>query len=168
MNDHCLQKEIQHTHSSHGDHCNGKSFKELAFEAMKENNLRITKSRLAVIQCLENSKVPLSPKSIFDSLLKDYNIKIDQVSVYRILEAFIQLKLIHQVFPSGDYLSCHTRCEENPNHIILNCIKCHKVMEVHLDIETISSILLSIQEKFQFEPINHMFQIDGNCEQCRK
>jgi len=153
-------------HSVHGAQCNGKTFKELAFEAMKENNLRITKSRLAVIQCLENAVVPLSPKSIYESLLQDYHIKIDQVSVYRILEAFLHLKLIHQVFPSGDYLSCHTRCEMNPNHIILNCIKCNKVTEVHLDVQTISNILASVKERFSFEPINHMFQIDGTCKQC--
>lgn len=154
-------------HSSHGSTCNGKSFHELAFEAMKQHNMRVTKSRVAVIQCLENAVVPLSPKSIYESLLHEYHIKIDQVSVYRILEAFTQLNLIHQVFPSGDYLSCHTRCETNPNHIILNCTKCNKVTEVHLDFQTIANIFSSVKDKFSFAALNHMFQIDGICKQCQ-
>jgi Fe2+ or Zn2+ uptake regulation protein len=161
-----VEFQIRH-HHQHGDGCSGKSFQQLAFDALKENNFRITKSRLALIECLANTTVPLSPKSIFDSLINDYKIKIDQVSVYRILETFSQLNLVHQVFPSGDYLSCTTRCEHNSNHIILNCIKCSKVNEIHMDWNPIYKIFENVKEKFQFEPIKQMFQIDGICKQCR-
>ena len=159
----------KHSHNGHENHasdCNGKEFQELAFDAMKEANLRITKPRLAVIECLAQSEVPLSPKSIYDSVLKNGGLKIDQVSVYRILEAFAQLNLIHQVFPSGDYLPCTTRCEHNPNHIILNCTKCGKVTEIHLDWNYINKIFENVKNKFDFEPEKQMFQIDGKCTQC--
>lgn len=160
-------KRADHIHPQHGEERSGKSFHELAFHALKENNLRITKSRLAVIECLGNSVVPLSPKSIYESLIHDYKIKIDQVSVYRILEAFSQLNLVHQVFPSGNYLSCTTRCEHNSNHIILNCLKCGKVNEIHMDWSTIYKIFEIVKNKFDFQPLKQMFQIDGMCKQCR-
>ncbi len=153
-------------HEYHANDCNGKTFQNLAFEALKEANLRITKPRLAVIECLANSEIPLSPKSIFDSVLKKGGLKIDQVSVYRILEAFNQLNLIHQVFPSGDYLPCTTRCDLNSNHIILNCTKCGKVTEIHLDWNYIHKIFENVKNKFNFEPTNQMLQIDGLCALC--
>lgn len=165
-----MKSNQRHFHKGHEHHaidCNGKSFQDLAFEALKEADLRITKPRLAVIECLGRSEIPLSPKNIYETVLKKGDVKIDQVSVYRILEAFAQLQLIHQVFPSGDYLPCTTRCEHDPNHIILNCTKCGKVTEIHLDWNDIHKIFENIKNNFNFEPAKQIFQIDGICAQCR-
>jgi Fe2+ or Zn2+ uptake regulation protein len=154
-------------HENHAIDCNGREFQDLAVEALQNANFRITKPRIAVIECLAHSKAPLSPKSIYEKVIHSGEFKIDQVSVYRILETLAQLNLIHQVFPSGDYLPCTTRCEQNPNHIILNCTKCEKVTEIHLDWNYIHNIFENVNNKFKFTPAKQMFQIDGNCEKCR-
>jgi Fe2+ or Zn2+ uptake regulation protein len=154
-------------HEHHSSTCNGKLFQDFAFDALKAAQFRITKPRLAIIGCLAHSEVPLSPKNIYENLLKNSDIKVDQVSVYRILETFTQLNLIHQVFPSGDYLPCTTRCEKNSNHIILNCTKCGKVTEVDLEWHNINMIFENVKNKFHFQPAKQMFQIDGICHECR-
>ncbi|APJ04015.1 Fur family transcriptional regulator [Silvanigrella aquatica] len=163
----CNKNHHQMAHVHHSGYCNGKLFKDAAFDALKAAHCRITRPRLAVIECLAQATVPLSPKNIYEYVLQNNDDKIDQVSVYRILETFIQLNLIHQVFPSGDYLPCTTSCEKNSNHIILNCIHCGKVTEIDIDGNDILKIYEYIKNKIYFLPAKNRIQIDGMCHSCQ-
>ncbi|KAB8033255.1 Fur family transcriptional regulator [Fluviispira multicolorata] len=159
--------EHNYSHAHHEKGCNGKSFYDIAVSSLKDSKYRITKPRLAVIECLADSKIPLSPKCIFENVQRKKNLNVDQVSVYRILETLMLLGLVHQVFPSGEYLSCSTQCETNPNHIMLNCTQCGKVEEIHLEWSFIYKIFERIKTLSQFEPKKHILQIDGICSQCQ-
>jgi Fe2+ or Zn2+ uptake regulation protein len=148
-------------------HCNGKSFQKIANETLKSVNFKITKPRLAVISCLENAEKPLSPKNIFEQITHKNVTKIDQVSVYRVLQSLTELGLVHQIYPSGDYVSCHTSCEKNPSHVLLNCLKCNKTLEMQLDFNFIESIYEKIKIRAKFNPTGHMMQINGICNECQ-
>lgn len=160
------ERQLEDAHSNHIN-CNGKSFHCIASESLKSFNLKITKPRLAVIQCLESTNSPLSPKEILEKINKEKGIKIDKVSVYRVLESLNELGLIHQVYPSGDYVSCHTVCEKKPSHIILNCLKCHKTNEVNIESQIIDSLFEEVKKKTKFMSMGHTMQINGHCFHCQ-
>ena len=162
-----LENSSQEDPHCHHIHCNKKSFQEIVYETFKSWTFKITKPRLAVIHCLENAKKPLSPKNIFEQIKQENKSKIDQVSVYRVLESLTQLGLVHQIYPSGDYVSCQTSCEKKPSHILLSCIKCKNTSEMQLEWNFIESIFGKIKLSAKFNPVGHMMQINGVCMECQ-
>lgn len=145
------------------------SFQEMCVKTLKESGARLTKPRLALIDCLANAKVALSPKEIFqrtESLLEKSE-SIDTVTVYRILDRFAELGLVHRVSPNGDYIACtHLSCATSP-HIMTRCIHCQAAAEMHIPEDIIAPLLWFMRTQKKFEPKEHLFQLDGVCEICR-
>lgn len=160
------EPKAHNSHHGHGcsDHA---TFRECCLEAMKVSKLRVTKPRLAVIECLERTDIPLSPKSIFEAVkASDEGCEIDQVSVYRILEALNQLGLIHQIFPSGDYLKCHSIHTADSSHVMLNCLACGKADELPLHKGQLDSLFSAIAQEAGFSARSHIVQVNGMCQEC--
>lgn len=147
----------------------GEKFEDLCVKTLKESGARLTKARLALIDCLAASRVPLSPKEIFQrteaSLEK--NDSIDTVTVYRILDRFCELGLVHRVAPNGDYVACtHLACDSSP-HIMTHCIACQQASEIHIPEDIIAPLMWFMRTQKNFEPKKHLFQLDGLCDACR-
>ena len=145
------------------------SFQEMCVKTLKESGARLTKPRLALIDCLANAKSALSPKEIFQrtELLLEKAESIDTVTVYRILDRFCELGLVHRVAPHGDYIACsHLACESAP-HIMTRCIQCQAAAEMHIPEDIIAPLLWFMRTQKKFEPKEHLFQLDGLCELCR-
>lgn len=136
-------------------------------ETLKASGFRVTQSRLAVLSCLHSSDEPLSPKDLYSKIQKNKKLeKIDQVTVYRILDTLLRIGLIHQVFPSGAYVICgHNRCEEKI-HAMLRCTECKNFQEVDLPNSVFSPLEWFLENEFQFSPKHHLFQMDGVCHSC--
>jgi Fe2+ or Zn2+ uptake regulation protein len=145
------------------------SFQDLCLKTLKESGARMTKPRLALIDCLATAKVPLSPKEIFQKTeqLLDKNDSIDTVTVYRILDRFTELGLVHRVAPHGDYVACtHLACSSSP-HIMTRCIRCQSTQEIHIPEDVIAPMMWFMRTQKKFEPKEHLFQLDGLCETCQ-
>ncbi len=147
------------------------SFQDMCVKTLKESGARLTKPRLALIECLATAKSALSPKEIFqktESLLaKEKSESIDTVTVYRILDRFAELGLVHRVAPNGDYIACtHLACDSSP-HIMTRCISCQAAAEMHIPEDIIAPLLWFMRTQKKFEPKEHLFQLDGICEACR-
>lgn len=141
------------------------NFIEACSNAFRESGGRVTETRLAVVRCLANSQQPLTAKEIFDKL--DRKSKIDQVSVYRILEALLELDLVHQVFPSGGYIPCHhTSCEQS-FHILTRCSSCNAIEESHVPADKVEPLVSYLKNKKKFYPDVHVIQINGLCVSCK-
>ena len=144
------------------------SFKDICVKTLKESGARLTRPRLALIDCLANSKTPLSPKEILKNtaLQLDKTESIDAVTVYRILDRFAELGLVHKVAPEGDYIACtHLACAATP-HIMTRCIDCQTAREIHVPEEVMAPMLWYLKHHNQFEPKKHLFQMDGVCASC--
>ena len=146
------------------------SFQEMCVKTLKESGARLTKPRLALIDCLANANSALSPKEIFQrteaALAKDSSDSIDTVTVYRILDRFAELGLVHRVSPHGDYIACtHLACESSP-HIMTRCIQCQSAAEMHIPEAVIAPLLWYMRTQKGFEPKEHLFQLDGLCQDC--
>ena len=141
-------------------------FVETCATAFRDSGGRVTETRLSVVRCLSNSEVPLTAKEIFDRLEK--KIKIDQVSIYRILEAMLALGLVHQVFPGGGFVPCHHTSCDLTHHILTRCTACNAIEEIHVPVEKVEPLVTFLKSKKKFYPDEHYIQLNGLCEGCKE
>ena len=146
-----------------------KNFEEQSLKLLKENGARITQPRKLVISCLANSPKPLSAKEVYEQISKDSSAsKIDQVSVYRILETLAELELVHQVFPSGGYMACfHSQCGSTL-HVLIRCTSCESIKELDVPQETVAPMVSYLKNEQGFTPDDHVFQMNGLCSNCQE
>lgn len=120
---------------------------------------RQTKSKKAVLACLENSKHGLKADEIVH-LLSEF----DRVTVYRILQGFVDDGIIHKVISDDGkfyYFKCHSCGEIHyHNHYHFKCSVCEKVECIGNEVE------VKVPKNYTIENIN--FWITGVCENCKK
>jgi Fur family zinc uptake transcriptional regulator len=148
------------------------SFKQLALNSLKKSGARLTKARKAVIECFDENLEPMAVKDVIAAVnrLAEHkggkSIEIDPVTIYRILERFQSLGLIHQISPSGQYVPCtHLRCQES-HHVLLRCQNCGSVTEEHVPRELLASFFWYLSQNLKFDAKKHAFQLDGSCRDC--
>lgn len=145
------------------------SFLTACKRALRETGARVTQPRISVIRCLAEAAEPLSAREVFERISRDREAaNVDQVSVYRILEALSELGLIHQVFPSGGYLPCfHQNCSSTL-HVLIRCTSCERVDELDVPQETLAPMVWYLRNEQDFYPDEHLFQMNGLCAACRQ
>lgn len=143
-------------------------FVENASQVLKESGGRITQPRLAVLRCLSQTSRPLSPREILEFIESDEESKnTDQVTVYRILEALVELGLVHRVGPEGQYIGCtHLHCGE-PFHVLARCESCERMFEVDVPEEVFVPLREHLQLELGFQAKGHDFQLEGLCKNCQ-
>ena len=90
------------------------TFETRAIEALKAKGYRITSARISVLRTLEESAEPLSAQRIFDKM-QLANIRIDVVSVYRVLSVLASVHLVHHVGVVDGYVACRMADEHSPD-----------------------------------------------------
>ncbi len=141
---------------------------ELAVKRLKDAGNRITRPRKTVLACLAEARAPLSPREIIESITEsDSTIQIDKVSVYRILETLLDLGLVHQVFPSGNYMACsHLSCNSK-FHLLTSCSTCGLTSELDIPRKVAQPMIDHLNEEHSFKTDEHHIQIDGLCKNCQ-
>ncbi|MCC6643218.1 transcriptional repressor [Candidatus Peregrinibacteria bacterium] len=148
-----------------------KNFIQMAENILREDGLRLTKPRSMALNFLAKENQPLTPYEIRD-LLKEEGEKADVVTIYRILEEFERLGLVHKVTLLGRYIRCsdlemETHCEKDIGcHHYLICEKCSKVQEISG--ENLHDLERVIEKKTGFEVKNHFLEFLGLCKKCKK
>jgi Fe2+ or Zn2+ uptake regulation protein len=154
----------------HQDETYSQGFKQFAIKTLRERGSRVTKPRLAVIECFDRSDEPLNAKEVMSWLQRHPDaggLDIDNVTAYRILEKFHEFSLLHQIAPTGRYIACtHFKCLET-HHVLLHCQKCQQVNEEHVPSELLASFFWYLENTLNFYPKKHVFQLDGLCQKCR-
>lgn len=126
---------------------------------LKKNNLRITASRMAIVQIFKNALSPLSPIEIAKA-----NPSIDKVSVYRTIEAFEKIGLITGV-AHGWKQRYELASPFRPHHHHLLCNNCGAIEEIQS--EKLEKMIHSIAAEQEFEVTGHTFEINGLCRRCK-
>jgi len=131
-------------------------------EAIRKAGLRATEQRKLVLAYLQQSKYPQSVKEIIDGVGKK---NIDQVTAYRILEAFKKAELINSV----DFRHGHTHYEikdDQHDHHHLICIGCDKVEDfTGCDSDHLANKALK-QTKGFAQVTSHSLELFGLCNTC--
>ncbi len=103
------------------------------------------------------------PQSM-NQLISKLKGKVDKVSVYRSIELFEKLGLVHRVNIGWKYkleLSDHFLS----HHHHLNCLSCGKSIDIE-DETHIGDYINKISTEHGFRPERHNFEIDGYCKDC--
>lgn len=128
-------------------------------KVLAENGYQITRAREATFRLL----ISPEPQSMNEILEKAKGL-VDRVSVYRNIDVFEKIGLVHRVYIGWKY-KLELSDEFVGHHHHLSCLKCGKVIDIE-DEKHIDEFIHEIAHKFHFQPRRHQFEIDGYCEEC--
>ena len=142
------------------------NYTELCIATLKEKNFRITKTRKAAADAVAKVTPPFSVKDLHEYIESSSKIKMDFATVFRIVQTFKDLGLIHPSSSPGNYLPClHLACGDFV-HVIHTCTSCATVCESHLS-DDLGAKLKEELLKNQFESNTATLQVTGSCQKCR-
>ncbi|MCB0324961.1 MAG: transcriptional repressor [Bdellovibrionales bacterium] len=147
---------------------NPRDYVEDSLQTLRESGARVTATRTAVLECLGSAKRPLSARDILERIQASPEMpKIDQASVYRIIETLLELGLVHKVFPSGHFMACrHSSCGEKL-HLLAHCTKCDASLELGVPEQLTAPMSWYLTQQLGFLPTDHLFQVTGLCPTCK-
>ena len=124
--------------------------------------LRVTKARAGVMRVLEEKDRPMDVGEIFSGL-KSRGVRVDRVTVYRVLERLVEKGVIGQV----DFREGKLRYElKNEHHHHLVCKDCGSVEAVYGD--KLGEVEKQIQRQYQFVVKEHALEFFGRCKNCHE
>jgi Fur family transcriptional regulator, ferric uptake regulator len=127
---------------------------------LKENRLRVTPARMAVLELLEKKDAPMDIQAILAELSAS-SIPCDQVTVYRMMETFVEKGMVKQVnFEDGKF-----RYEiEGEHHHHLVCEQCGSIQAIHDPCLAVSET--EVKQKYNFQITRHHLEFFGLCQSC--
>ncbi|MBF0276754.1 MAG: transcriptional repressor [SAR324 cluster bacterium] len=136
---------------------------DLLKDKIRNCGLKCTATRLAVLEYLVTVHRPVSTQEIIQNLKET---AINEVTIYRILESFVEKKLItpvdhwnrHRLYEAHMEKSCQV------NHAHFSCQQCETVLCIEENTLQISTIPLP--PGFQLKQVR--LQIEGICPNCIK
>jgi Fur family peroxide stress response transcriptional regulator len=136
--------------------------KESIIKKMREERLKLTPQRLAVIEVLVD-KTPLHPSAYL--IHHDASKKVKSLSlstVYSILNEFSKRGIIKML----EFDKMENRYESNiTEHINLICKGCKKIMDFKLPFKINTH---EVARKTGFRVTDRRFEYYGYCEECKK
>ena len=146
-----------------------REFIEHSVEVLRGSGGRITKPRLAVLECLADADRSLSPGAVMERIKRGPDAPdVDLATVYRNLEALQTHGLVHRVGPNGEFIACgHATCKADL-HLVVHCRDCDRTQEVDVPEEMVGSVKKYIQKATGYQFDEHFMQMTGTCRACTK
>lgn len=127
---------------------------------LSKNGHRITSARLALFETFFGAG-PLSIREI----LEKTNNRVDRVSIYRNIELFESLDIIHRISIGWKYkLELSDAFVSHHHH--LSCVGCGKIIDINEEAQ-LAEFIAKTTEHFGFKPLHHQFDITGYCADCQ-
>ncbi|QUI23911.1 transcriptional repressor [Vallitalea pronyensis] len=136
-------------------------------ETLQTYGYKLTVQRQTVLDAmLKNTDKHLSAEEIFEKV-KEINPHIGMATVYRTIQLFEKIGIIHQIFLNDGMMRYHmVNPDEKHEHHHLICEICGDVIDVKEDmLETFEEKLLL---KKGFIVTNHRVKVFGICKTCAK
>ena len=137
---------------------------ESALTTLQENDYKLTNARKMVLEVLFHEKEHLTSAEIIDKVGEN-NPKIGRASIFRALELFTELGIIHPSNYEGQ-VPRYVVMEENGHHAHLVCSQCKTVVD--LGSCRLEGILDEFAEENHFEISGHLLELYGLCEECAR
>ena len=128
---------------------------------IRQSGLKCTPKRLAVLEYLVKAHRPVSTAEIIQTL---QNTAINPVTIYRILESFVEKKIVRPVNHHKRHRLYEAHMEANcqVNHAHFACVQCDQILCLEENQLQITSV--SLPPGFQMEQAH--LQIEGTCPRC--
>ncbi|MBM7622722.1 Fur family transcriptional regulator [Sporohalobacter salinus] len=128
------------------------------------NNYKMTSQRLIILESIiENEGEHLSAEEVY-AKVKEEEPGIGLATVYRTLELFCELDILHQL-NFGDNCRRYELVHENQHHHHLICINCNSITEFNDEI--LEDFEAGIKEEHNFAVTDHRIKFYGYCEDCQ-
>ncbi len=134
------------------------TFLEKALKKLKENDYKQTKSRIDILTVLSEHDDALSPYQIQD-ILKEKGKSYSAITIYRVLETFMDIDIIHKVHSINSYMKCAH--EHDHAHTLLVCKSCNNVTALEREEKN-----TKIMKGFKVEQI--VDEVVGLCDTCNE
>lgn len=132
-------------------------------EELRKRRVKLTKPRLAVLGALAETDDFLTVEDIHTSVGQRQQIGL--VSVYRALDLFVQLGIVH-TGPAKTRRQYYRLCQDEVHHHHIACSMCGKVEEVpDCPIKGISQ---KVKDKIGFQVTAHRLELVGVCPTCSR
>ncbi len=133
-----------------------------ASSMIREAGYKVTAPRLLVLSLLQKAKYPLSIKNILKKTGKN---KIDQVTIYRILDAFKRAGIVNQIDFQKDCAYYELKDIHHDHHHIV-CVQCNDIKDfVGCEYEKLAE--KALQQVPEFAHItSHSLEFFGLCNTC--
>ena len=132
---------------------------ELFKKTLAKHGYQVTKAREATFKLL----VGPEPQTMHEVLNKAKGL-VDRVSVYRNIDVFEKIGLVHRVYIGWKYkLELSDKFTGHHHH--LTCLKCGKVIDIE-DEKHIDEFIREVTDGVGFQPRRHQFEVDGYCREC--
>ena len=133
-------------------------------ERLKNSGLKITKSRMAILDILIRSDQPMAAEQIF-LVLKEEQIAINLSTVYRTLESLENKDLVTKISILDDDRMLFEYNQLGHRHYLV-CVDCKKIITVqNCPLGSYEEIL---ENETHFNIIGHKLYLYGYCEICQK
>lgn len=131
-------------------------------EKLRAHGLRITDTRLAVLQLLIESGKALAQTDV-ERALPD---QADRVTLFRVLQAFEEAGLAHKVMDAhgvGRYASCAPTCSSGHHHDVHAHFRCSDCGDVYC-LENVELPKVKVPKGFKLKE-SHL-ELEGSCKAC--
>lgn len=131
---------------------------------LKNNGLKNTKHRSAILDILVQSDQPIAVEQIFYDL-KERNVSISLSTVYRTLETLTDKNMVTKISIIGDNRALFEYNKMIHRHYLV-CTGCKKIVDIkNCPLEAYEK---SLEQETNFKISGHKLNIYGFCPQCQK
>ncbi len=126
---------------------------------LSQHKLQLTKARITTFELLTSPE----PQSMSTILARAIG-RVDRVSVYRNINVFEKLGIVHRIYIGWKYkLELSDQFMKHHHHV--SCSNCGLIIDIEDDSE-IDTFIASIATKFNFTVMRHQLEIEGLCNKC--
>ena len=137
------------------------TFTQASLELLKNADYKVTAPRRAVLSVLEKAETPLSAYDIEERIPK--SISVNVVTVYRILDLFEKLGIVHRTHTKEGYVRCDFEGKQGCHYFAV-CSRCGRTIEF---LRRNKCLLKKIIPKdLPFRDLGHITEVSGICNRC--
>lgn len=132
-------------------------------QLLREHRMRVTPNRLTVFRAMQTSQEPLT---VSDLALRVEHSGLNPATLYRIIETFTDLKVVHPVLQAHQNVAYELVEPFARHHDHLICRRCRRTIDIY-DCR-LEEALKSISDDRGFSIDFHQMELHGLCPECQK
>ncbi|MFW5971909.1 MAG: Fur family transcriptional regulator [Bacillota bacterium] len=138
--------------------------KEDLYEKLKDEGIRMTRQRKAIVNLLIDNKRPMTASDIYTILSRDdKNLRLS--TIYRNLNMFVKKKVVRKIDLNIDKKENYFEFIQGEHHHHLVCVKCNEIIPFDCPLQEYEK---EISERTNYHILDHKIKMYGICPQCKK
>lgn len=130
-------------------------------EILKDNNLKVTEARIAILQEILNINNPITAEELF--IIVNKKTKINLSTIYRNLNILNEKDIIKKVIEINGEVYFQYNSNKHEHHLI--CINCKEL--IPLENCPLHDLEEQLSDKTGYEITSHSLEFRGLCPKCK-